>query len=460
MTESSQNATNRAAPLLHRHWLRAWWDARSAVKARMPLSEYLRYRAAQYLRALSTKGMRLPLEVSLEGGDLMLRELATGDLKLQQRPRTPEEAGQAWESELARRHGSEALAELASERAKTARLEEQIEQARADLAERREALSTALNTGKAGAAGDRASSAHLRPTVPSGVMAVVFVAAGAVFTLAETWQLALPMLNAAGVDVTDMGAELRRAPLGLFMGFAFAAICSGALVLLAHCALVCGRSALKDEATRREQLKNAALAGTSGGLALLFSCLLGALRHATSEAGFSLAAASSGTTTAGSTTLVFVLGTSIAPYVTAFLWDYSRSALVRRSELAQAARVFDLEVRAKEEERERLEERIQMAQQALFDLQVQRAGSEVAVRRLGWLGEEAHRETVEAEWLAGEALARAREELRAVLESDRFAYLKAAGRAGTRGGTEGRASVLIYAPEASRPGSVLAREAA
>ena len=149
---------------------------------------------------------------------------------------------------------------------------------------------------------------------------------------------------------------------------------------------------------------------------------------------------------------VFVLMTGLLPFFSAVLFDAGRALLVRRTGCALEAQGFERSLRAREEVRERLEERVRLAQLALFELKVQRAGADIAVRRLGWLGDEARREAANEEWLAGEALARAREELRAALEADRLAYLKAAGRTGDAGhGGPGR-PIVLFSPEGTVAG--------
>jgi hypothetical protein len=187
---------------------------------------------------------------------------------------------------------------------------------------------------------------------------------------------------------------------------------------------------------------DAVVALASGLLAASLAWLLGALRHATTEAGLGLSSASAGGSSRALPLFVFVLVAAGLPFFTAILWSGGRVALAHRDEIAARARTFDLALRAKEEERERLEERIRLARSALFDLEVERAGAKMEARRLASLGEEATREAAEEEWLAGEALVRAREELRAVLETDRYAFLKAAGKAGRRDLAEAGAVAL------------------
>jgi hypothetical protein len=378
-------------------------------------------------------GLRLPIEVSLEASELKITDTEPiVEPRSAASPATSDTPGEQWERDLARRHGVDAIAELARARLKTDQLDDQIEGAKADLAARTQEMAAALASGKASATGDRAAAAALRPVVPSRAWALSGLALASLILVAEAWQLAIPFLNGAGIDVGELGVEYHRNPVSVLLCVAFAAGCTAMLVAFAHVALGHGRRALYEETVRRQRAVDAIVALASGLLAASLAWLLGALRRATTEAGLGLSSASAGGSSRALPLLVFVLVAAGLPFFTAMLWSGGRVALAHRDEIAARARTFDLALRAKEEERERLEERIRLARSALFDLEVERAGAKMEARRLASLGEEATREATEEAWLAGEALVRAREELRAVLETDRYAFLKAAGKAGRR----------------------------
>lgn len=413
-----------APPLLTRSWLTSWWNARGAATSGLTLADFLQVRAAHYLRELAARGLRLPIEITLQGRELRLREVT---------PPAPSAAavapqGPAWEAALAREHGPEALEALTDSRAKQEGLPQRIREAEAELGEARRALAEAVAAGRAAALGEGEAAAHLRPHVPSASWARAAMTGALVFTLAEAWQLAIPFLNFAGVDVTDLASEFRRAPLTVALIALFALPCTAVLVGLAHAALRRLESGLEEDASPLRRRRDLALAGTAGAISFGLAVLLGEMRHGASEAGAALNAASTGAAAEASSSLVLVLVTAIVPYLTAWLWDWSRGQLTERERARLAAHRFDAELAAKRAARARLEDQVRLAQQTLASLREERDGAAVSVRTLGWMGEEAQRNTARTEWAQGEALARAREELRAALEADRFAFLKAAGR--------------------------------
>lgn len=427
MPNASEPAVKPAAPpLLTRSWLKGWWNARGAATSGLTLADFLQYRAALYLRELAARGLRLPIEITLQGRELQLREVTPPAP-----PAAPEAPqGPAWEAALAREHGPKALEALTDSRTKQEGLPQRIQEAEAEVAEARRALAGAVAAGRAAAVGEGEAAAHLRPHVPSATWPRAALMGALVFTLAEAWQLAIPFMNFAGVDVTDLAGEFRRAPLTVALIALIALPCTAALVWLAHGALRRFESGLAEDATPLRRRRDLILAGASGAISFSLAVLFGQMRHGTSEAGAALNAASAGATAATSSSLVFVLVTAIVPYFTARLWDWSRGQLAEREQAQRAVRVFDAELAAKRAARARLEDQVRLAQQAIASLRKERDGAVVSVRTLGWMGEEAQRTTAKTEWAQGEALARAREELRAALEADRFAFLKAAGRAG------------------------------
>lgn len=448
-------------PVLRRRRLAAWWEARGAVQAGASLADYLAFRASQYMRTLAARGMRLPIEVSLDGRDLRLHDIAPeGAAPSVSRSETADEAGASWEAELARRHGPDALADLAAENAKARRLDEQIEQGRTELDRRRGELADALASGKAAATGDRAASAHLRPEVPSPWPGIGLLVGSILLVLAEGWQLVAPFLNSTGIDANDPAAELRRAPLQVVLVVTFGMGATATFVWFAHVSLARTRAFLAGEALTRRQVIDLVIAGAVAVLSIVLAGYLGSVRHASSAAGADLLAATSGS--AGGTLPVpaFVLLTSVLPYFSAVLLDSGLARMARRAECQREARRFDADIRGREEVRERLEERIRMAAQDLLERQAELATCDAAIQRAGWLGKAAVQDAADEQWLAGEELARAREELRAVLEVDRFAFLKEAGRSGRGDRLLPKGRAVVFSPEPSIAGNTLAREAA
>lgn len=421
-----------APPILTRSWFKGWWNARGAANSGLSLADFLQYRAAHYLRELAARGLRLPIEITLEGRELRLREVAPPKPPETVPDEPPQRPG--WELALGSEHGQGAVEALNDSRAKQEQLPAQIKEAETELAEAKTRLADAVAAGQAAAVGEGEAAAYLRPHVPSSLWPRIALVGALLFTLAEAWQLAIPFMNFAGVDVTDLGAEFRRAPMTVVLLALFALACTAALVWLAHGAIRRFEAGLADGATSGARRRDLILAFVAGTVSFGLAFLLGQLRHGTSEAGAALSAATTGASVDATSSLVFVLVTAIVPYFTAALWDWSRSQLVEREAALRAARAFEAEHAAKRTRRQRLEELVRLAQQRLDALRKARDGAVTSVRTFGWMGEEAQRTVAKTaaktEWAQGEALARAREELRAALEADRFAFLKAAGRAG------------------------------
>ena len=162
------------------------------------------------------------------------------------------------------------------------------------------------------------------------------------------------------------------------------------LVYLAHVALGHGSRSFQEETTGSPAgVDPSGVSAAACALTLFVAWKLGDLRHASSVAGLALVSGGAGSAAGSLPFAVFVLMTGLLPFFSAVLFDAGRASLIRRAECLREAHDFERSLRAREELRERLEERVRLAQQALFELKVQRAGSDMAVRRLGWLGEEA-----------------------------------------------------------------------
>ena len=75
--------------------------------------------------------------------------------------------------------------------------------------------------------------------------------------LAETWQLAVPCLEGAGIRTSDLPAELYRTPMGVVLGSVFALGASASLFLFAHLALRRGLELFQAQAEPRRRLLTA-----------------------------------------------------------------------------------------------------------------------------------------------------------------------------------------------------------
>ena len=61
---------------VRRSWLGAYWQTRIAVRAGMPLDDFLRSRLARYVSGLPVPSAKLPLEVTVVEGDVVVRDAA------------------------------------------------------------------------------------------------------------------------------------------------------------------------------------------------------------------------------------------------------------------------------------------------------------------------------------------------------------------------------------------------
>jgi hypothetical protein len=71
----------RKAPRLdpvRRSWIVAAWQARAAVRAGMPLDDFLRARLARYLVELPVAANRLPAAIAIDDGRIVSRAAAPG----------------------------------------------------------------------------------------------------------------------------------------------------------------------------------------------------------------------------------------------------------------------------------------------------------------------------------------------------------------------------------------------
>jgi len=263
----------------------------------------------------------------------------------------------------------------------------------------------------------------------------------------EAWQLALPFLDGAGLDANDLWNELQRAPSQVVAQFTIAVSATALLVLTGHGAFWLGRCALglTDSPLPRRLAGAGAFALTS--LVGVAGAMLGGVRHTSNAAGNDLASAF-GSGSGAIPPAIFQLLAAGLPFLSACLAEWLAGLVKRRGAILAQVRAAARTLATRQAERAALEERIQLADREVDRLLLERAGQEGTVLRLGCLGEQASRAAAEEAWLEGEALARAREDLRAALEVDRFAFLKAAGRAGHTGlwSADGVVTLLSPAP--------------
>lgn len=208
-------------------WLSTFFVTRLAVRAGIPLEDFLRHRLSQHLAVLPVTSTRLPVSLSIEeGGAIACR--AAG---------SPPRCAPSLESFL-RAEGRATLGpEIQLAQADTARLAARIEAQRRRVDEMgRELEETARATELADPDDDVQARRMGRPPVglPLGLMLRLFALT---LLLAETWQLAVPCLEAGGIRTRELAGELHRNPAGIVLGAAFALGASVSLFVLTHLAL-------------------------------------------------------------------------------------------------------------------------------------------------------------------------------------------------------------------------------
>jgi hypothetical protein len=202
--------------------------ARVALRAGIPIEEFLRHRLARSLSALPIPAGRLPVTLSIEDGGF----IATS-------PSAPPQARRApWHASFLRAEGASALAaEIQLAQADAARFAARIEVQRKRADEVARTLEEASRGAEVADPADPAQAEQMgRPPVPPpfGLGLQLFALA---LLLAETWQLAVPCLEAAGIRTADVVQEAHRNPLAVALGLLFALGASASLFLFASIAL-------------------------------------------------------------------------------------------------------------------------------------------------------------------------------------------------------------------------------
>jgi hypothetical protein len=250
--------TERLEPL-HRSWLAAAWQARAAVRARLPLDDYLRSRLARYLSALPVPHARLPLAVEIRNGDLAAQQV-------ERAPSAAPAAGERWLAALVALEGPGVRQEQAALELRVAALEGRAEAAhrRVEALQRQLAADVAVGV-VAGPPAVVATPEQLgRPPVRSAGLEAALVATAATSLLAETWQLALPLLQRAGLEPVRLRAELAAHPAEALLTTGYALGVAVALFALAQGAVEAAARFLREEADPRQRRWLPVSAGLSG----------------------------------------------------------------------------------------------------------------------------------------------------------------------------------------------------
>ncbi|WP_041453595.1 hypothetical protein [Anaeromyxobacter dehalogenans] len=410
--------------IVRRSWAAAYWQARVSVRAGVPLDDYLRSRLARYSAALPVPRAQLPLSVEVEDGEILVGEAAP-----ERRPAEPPADGDAWLAALVHVEGPAVRQEVAELEIRLASIEVDADAARRRDEElsRRLAADVAAGTVCAPPQVEATAEQLGRPPVSSAAPQAGLRAFATASIAAETWQIALPLLRAAGVDPATLGASAARKPAETAFAFAFALGIAGALLALAWAGFDAASvlaSGEQDRARRRYSAAGAAGAALlSIGLAAAVAALPGGI---------------GGLPPAVSTLLL-----ASVPVGAALALRAARSLATRRGlELTDALEWDRTRARALADRARRLEE-LDWAEAEEHDLERER---EAARRRLRTIGARA----AAADRLASEPLRRRRAELSRVaqslvsaLELDRYEFLR---QAAARGATD------LIAPRRRRAG--------
>jgi hypothetical protein len=390
-------------------WLSSFFAARMALRAGIPARDFLQHRLTQHLASLPVASARLPMSFSIDE-----------DGAIACRPAESPPARAPWLDSFLRAEGSAALGpEIQLGQADVARLAARIEAQRRRVDEmNRELEETARATELADPDDDAQAARMGRPPVPLplGLMLQLFALA---LLVAETWQLAVPCLEASGIRTRDLAGELHRNPAGVVLGSVFALGASVSLFVLAHLALRRCLDLFEGQAEASRRMWRAAVSLGASSLAAAVTWSIAGVRPGAQRAA-----------DAGATRLALFLVALAIPITTAWLLRLARRQQERREEALALARTWDQEHYRTLVAVTRRAAALAEEEKRLAGLEAERAGAlrrlrtlqqrVAAVERLGADAREA-----EAEDLAGLA-----QSIGASLELDRYEYLRQAAARG------------------------------
>jgi hypothetical protein len=405
--------TPRAArlDLIQRSWPVAFWQARVSVSAGVPLDDYLRSRLARYLAMLPVPRSRLPLSVDVEDGELVVR---AAEPERRAAPR-PDDA-ETWLAPLVAAEGPTVRQEVAELEVKLALLDGDAEAARHRTEEVSRRLAADVAAGLLTAPpGVEATAEQLgRPPLRGAWLQGGLLAFVAAAFLAETWQIALPLLRAAEVDPARLSAEASRRPLETAFAALFALGVSAALFALGHAGVDAAVAASRGDGDPRRRRLLGSAAGAAAVLAALVAAALGGIPAPSARM-------------PGPT---FVLLLLAVPLASALILRRARVEAARRAETAAEALAWDRErARALGERARRLEE-LDWAEEEERELERQRELARRRLRELSARAMVASRLAAEAERTERAGLARLAHSLVGALELDRYEFVRQASARG------------------------------
>ena len=412
------------APKLSR--FTAFWGARLAVRSGIPLEDFLQHRLSQHLADLPVPPSRLPITIAVDDGGVIASTSS------------PASARAPWLESFLRAEGPAALGpDVQLAQADAARLAARVEAQRKRVDEVTRELEEVTRGADVADPADEAQAQQMgRPQVPPplGLGLQLFALT---LLLAETWQLAVPCLEGAGIRTSDLSAELHRTPMGVVLGSIFALGASASLFLFAHLALRRGLELFQAQAEARRRLLTALAAAAAALLAVAMAWSIAGVRPGTMRA----------VDLRYARWTLFLIALAI-PAATAWMLRTARELDAARAEALAKARAWDHEHYRSYAELSRRAAALGEEERQLAGLEADRAA---AVRRLHGLqqrGAVAQRLADDAADQDEQELARVGQSIAAALELDRYEYVRQATRHG--GQVEQRARVPA-APGATTP---------
>jgi hypothetical protein len=386
-------------------WLSSWWAARLSVNAGIPVSDFVAHRLARHLAALPVPPSRLPVVVTLDAGGVV-----------QAAPSAAPGRRAPWLDSFLRAEGPSALGpEIQLGQADAARLAARIEAQRRRVDEIALELEEAARGAQVADPADEAQAEQMgRPRVPPpyglGLQLLALL-----LLLAETWQLAVPSLEAAGIRTHDLAGELHRNPVGLVLGGVFALGASASLFLFAHLAL---RRTLDVFEGLPEARRRGWLVGASSAAALLAAAM------AWSMAGMRPGAAHPVDLVYARCTL-FLIALAI-PFTTAWMLRLARALEAARADALARARAWDGEHYRAYSDLSRRAAALAEEEHRLARLEADRAAAARRIRVLQQRSIDAQRLAADAADEEEAELARLAQGIVASLELDRYEYMRQA----------------------------------
>jgi hypothetical protein len=415
----------RVEPIRHA-WIGALWNARLAVRAGISLDDYLRARFAHYLGALPVPRSKLPLDVDVDAGQILVRSIPAT-------PATrPDDGPEAWLAPLVAVEGPAIQQEISHLEVRAALLDGEIDEARRHADDLSRKLAADIAAGiVAGPPEVNATAEQLgRPPIRGAALRSITLGFAAAALAAETWQVVQPLLRTAGVDPANLPAEAQRRPAEVTLLSLFALGVASGLFALAHAAVGAAAELLRGDSDRdrRRWLSAATVA----------SCALAGFIAA---AVASLPAAPGGAKVPASAVVLLLVAVPLA--ATLALRRGERAEGQREEDLAGALAWDRERARALGDRARRLEELAwaddeQRARERERDL-AQRRLKEISARAVT-----AARHAAEAERRERAGLARLAQSLVGALELDRYEFVR---QASARGAHELLAARRRSAPE-------------